>query len=237
MKESIARLSAQFSRLSSAERWFIILVIIVVFVVINLVFILPHAGDWNKLTKRMNTARKQLQKYEEAIGETGLLNSQIAKLEGQGAAVLQEDQAVKFLTDIQNQAVQSRVTIMANNPQPPRTNQFFLERAQSVRTVSNEEQLVDFLYNLGAGSSLIRVRALSLQPDPPRQALNATATLIASFQKKPTVRSAPAPAPTSAKKPEAATNTKTNTAKPTAAPAPAGASKPSPGAKPATPPK
>jgi type II secretory pathway component PulM len=234
MKEFLARISAQFSRLSSAERWFIIIVIIVVFAVINFVFIFPHANDWSALTSRMNDAQKKLRKYEDAIAEAGSLSNQVARLEGAGAAVPQEDQAINFLTTIQSQAAQSGVNIVANTAQPQRTNQFFLERVQAVRTDSNEEQLVDFLYNLGAGGSLIRVRALSVQPDPPHYRLSASATLVASFQKKPPARPAPAPArpaPAPAKKPEPAA------ASPTPAPKPTGPAVPAPasGSKPATP--
>jgi len=54
---------------------------------------------------------------------------------------------------------------------------------------------VDFLYNLGNNSSQTRVRAISIRPDPSRTKLNATITLVASFQKKPPVRTSPAPAP------------------------------------------
>lgn len=246
MKETIARLSAQFSRLSSAERWFIILVILVVFVVLNYFFIFPHFGAWGRLSRRIGEARDKQQRYEDAIAQTVTLSNQVAKLEGAGAAVPQEDQVNNFLTAIQNQAVQSGVTIVANTPQPQRTNQFFLERIQSLRTQSNEEQLVDFLYQLGAGNSMIRVRALSVQPDPPHFALNASATLIASFQKKPAARPAPAPAPKPATAPAApASQSNPPAVKPASAPATAPASAPpkvgappaASGVKPATPEK
>ncbi len=234
MKEYLARLSAQFSRLSSAERWFIILVIIVVFAVVNFVFIFPHFGEFGRLSRRIGDAQAKQQRYEDAIAQTVTLSNQVAKLEGAGAAVPQEDQVNNFLTAIQNQAVQSGVTIVANTPQPQRTNQFFLERIQSLRTQSNEEQLVDFLYSLGAGNSMIRVRALSVQPDPPHYALNASATLIASFQKKPLARSLPAPAAKPAASASAPTVSNVPPAHPAAAkPVPA----PAPAAKPATPTK
>jgi len=42
---------------------------------------------------------------------------------------------------------------------------------------------VDFLYKLGSDASMIRVRDLELQPDPPRQKLNANVRLIASYQR------------------------------------------------------
>lgn len=195
MKESLARLSASFSRLSSAERWFIIIVIIVLFAVVNFVFILPHLNDWGKLRNRMDDARMKQQRFEDAIGQMSGLSNQIARLEGENAAVPAEDQAVNFLIAIQNQAAQSQVQIVTSTRQPERTNQFFLERAQSLTTQSREEELVNFLYQLGSGNSLIRVRALSLRPDAPRQALNATMTLVASFQKKPPVKAAAPVAP------------------------------------------
>lgn len=238
MKGSLARFSAQFSRLSSAERWFIILVIIVVFAVVNFVFIFPHFGEFGRLSRLIGDARAKQQRYEEAIAQTEALARQVAQLEGTGAAVPQEDQVNNFLTAIQNQAVQSGVTIVANTPQPQRTNQFFLERVQSLRTQSNEEQLVDFLYSLGAGNSMIRVRALSVQPDVPHYALNASATLIASFQKKSPVRSGPATPVKSA----AGTVTPTGSNAPPA-PAPSPATRPPtpappvPAAQPATPTK
>jgi hypothetical protein len=73
-------------------------------------------------------------------------------------------------------------------------NQFFLEQSQTVTTTAKEQELVDFLYNLGSSNSLIRVRDLGLRPDQPRQQLNANIKLVASYQKNLPVRAAPAAA-------------------------------------------
>jgi hypothetical protein len=81
------------------------------------------------------------------------------------------------------------------------TNQFFLERAQAISVVGGEPQLVNFLYGLGAGNSLIRVRALTLRPDPPRYQLNANMTVVASFQKKATASPAAKTAESTSAKP------------------------------------
>ena len=52
---------------------------------------------------------------------------------------------------------------------------------------------LDFLYNLGSGNSLIRVRDLQLSPDAPaRQQLGGTVKLVASYQKNLPKRVAPA---------------------------------------------
>jgi hypothetical protein len=136
-------------------------------------------------------------------------------------AVPVEDQSLNILNAINNQAVQSGVTVMNNTSQPERTNQFFLERSQALTVQSGEAQLVDFLYKLGDGNSLIRVRALSLRPDAPRQILAGNLTLIASYQKKPAVRpAAAATAPGTVPKPTAKTNKPPATVLP-AAPKPA----------------
>ena len=203
MKDALARFSAYFSRLNSGERFIIIVVIIAVFAAINVFFIFPYFGKWGKITSRKDTAQSTLQKYENMIGQTTLLSNQIAKLEGENASVPPEDQAINFLTAIQNQAVQSHVTVLTSTRQPERTNDsYFVERAQTLTTTSGEKELVDFLYNLGAGNSLIRVRALSIRtdrPDASRSALNSTVTLIASFQKKPATRTVPASTPKDSK--------------------------------------
>ncbi len=195
MKELLARFTAYFARLSSLERRFIVLVIVVVFAVVNLWFVLPRFNDWGKVRNRHETALATRAKYDQEIAQTATYTNQIGKLENEGVSVPVEDQSLNFLTTIQNQAVQSGVQIITSTRQPERTNQFFLERAQGLTIQSSEAQLVDFLYKLGDGNSLIRVRALSLRPDAPRQALGGNLTLIASYQKKPSARPAPAPAP------------------------------------------
>ena len=67
-----------------------------------------------------------------------------------------------------------------------RTNDaFFVEQVQNINVIATEEQLIDFLYKLGSGASMIRVRDLELQPDPPHQRLAANIKLVASYQKNP----------------------------------------------------
>lgn len=237
MSSSFSQLSASFARLSSLERRFIILVAVILFVVVNLLFVLPHFSDLGKIKNRFGDANSRLEKYDKEIAQIPFYEKNVKELEGEGAIVPQEDQSVNFLTAINNQAAQSSVGIFANNRQPERTNQFFIERAQALTTQSGEAQLVDFLYSLGSGTSLIRVRALSIRPDAPHTGLSANITLIASYQKKapaktlPATKPAPAPAPaiTPAARPAvpaAASMVKTN--KPAAIP---------PASKPSTPTK
>ena len=194
MKDLITKFSAYFSRLSPVERFFIAGAILCLFVVINLVFVFPKFGKLKGIERRDRDAKAKLNLYEKEIAQTDFYRTNITILEGDGASVPLEDQGVSFLQAIQSEAVKSGVIVQANNRQPERTNQFFLERRQSLTTLSEESQLVDFLYNLGTGSAQTRVHAISIRPDPSRTKLNATITLVASFQKKPPARTASAPA-------------------------------------------
>lgn len=186
------------ARLNSTERRFVVGVFVVLFIVINLLFIWPRFKDWDKVKLQINNAQKNLQTFQKEIGQKASYERLIRELESEGTAVPPEDQMTEFLRTIQMQAARSGVTVIGNTPQATGTNQFFLERAQSVSVQSGEPQLVDFLYQLGAGTSLIRVRSLTLRPDPPRFQLTATITLVASYQKKtatsPAIKTAEAPA-------------------------------------------
>jgi hypothetical protein len=82
-----------------------------------------------------------------------------------------------------------------------------MEQIQTLTVQSGEKPLVDFLYSLGSGESLVRVRDLSVRPDQPRQQLAASVTLIASYQKN--AKAAPAPATATTPKSASAVTPKT----------------------------
>ncbi len=188
-----------FNRLSSLERRFVVGVLVIVFVLLNAVFVWPRFSDWSKMQFRLAKARKTLATFQAGISEMPKHEKQVKAMESEGLAVPPEDMSIDFLRTIQSQAAQSGVTFLGNNRVPARTNQFFLEQSQGLTVQSGEQQLVDFLYNLGSGNSLTRVRALTLRPDQPRHQLSANITLVASYQKKPAARPAAPTAATAAK--------------------------------------
>jgi hypothetical protein len=189
-----------FARLNPMERRFVVGVAVVFFIVINWVWIWPRFSDWGKTTTRKNTARDLVIKFQQGVNLIPGLTAQIAKYQKQGQVVPEQDQAVQFSRLIVNQAARSGVIIssMGSGRQASIVNNpFFVEQNETIVVSSGEKQLVDFLYNLGAGdNSLIRVKVLSVQPDQARQGLAAHVTLIASYQKK--LPTAGAAAPTSA---------------------------------------
>lgn len=185
-----------FEQLNPMERRLVVGVTVVVLLVLNFVFIWPHFSDWGKLSRRLSTARSKLQLYQSATNKIPALEADVKKYENAGEFVAPEDQSINLMRTIQSQSVQSHVNIINTSRQLTRAEDpFFVEQVQNITVLAKEEDLVDFLYKLGSGSSMIRVRDLELQPDPPRQRLSANIRLVASYQKK-----AAAPAKTSTAK-------------------------------------
>jgi Tfp pilus assembly protein PilO len=183
-----------FAHLRPLERRLAVGVLVVVIVVLNAWLIWPHFSDWSELKTRRNNARTKLAEYQKTIAQATNYQAQVKSLEGQGEFVALEDQAINFMRTIQAQAEASGIGQANYSRSVMHTNDaFFVEQVQNISVVATDEQLVDFLYKLGSGASMIRVRDLELQPDGPRQHLNASIRLVASYQKNP---AAPQPATT-----------------------------------------
>jgi type II secretory pathway component PulM len=187
-----------FSQLRPMERRLVVAAAVVVFLVLNAVFIWPHYSDWSSLRGRLDDAQRKLKLYQTAVDQTAAYEAQVKKFASQGESVAAEDQAINFTRTIQSQSIASGVQLQNTSRQITRTNDaFFVEQVQNISVLATEEQLVNFLYNLGSGASMIRVRDLELQPDAPRQRLSASIKLVASYQKN----SPSAKAPSTAKAP------------------------------------
>jgi len=160
------------------------------FAIFNLWFVWPHFSDLAKMKDRMETAQKTLKIRQTAIAQIGFYEGEINKVKREGLDVPAEDQVLQFSRAITDEMMRSGVTPGSSGKPMTRTNQFFLEQSQTITVQSGEQQLVDFLFNLGSGNSLIRVRDLGLHPDAPHQQIAATIRLVASFQKNPTTKPA-----------------------------------------------
>lgn len=192
------------------ERRLVVIVGIALFIVLQYFFVWPYFGAVGTTNARREKAKGTLAMRQNEISQTNKFVKELKMLEGEGLAVPPEDQATDLARTINYQAAQNGVTPQSLSRPNTRTNEFFLEQSVTITTLSTEEALVNFLHTLGSGTSLIRVRELTLRRDQSQQKLSATIQLVASYQKKPAVRSTtPAPAA-----PAAAVN------KPAAPPAP-----------------
>ncbi len=187
------------------EKRLVVVSLAVGVLVLSALFIWPRLDDWRKARAALEKSRKTLQTYEAEIARIPDYEARLAALEGQGSAVLQEEQALQLLRTVQLQAQQHQVIITSTRAGVPgqttSTNAFFDEQTVQIGVSTGEKELVHFLHALGSGGSMIRVRDMDLRPDPPRYRLNGSITLVASYQKKPKIVRpglAAAPAPTAA---------------------------------------
>ena len=131
--------------------------------------------------------------FQAEIDQMLKIQAEVNRLEGEGLAVPAEDQISHFQGAVQSEAVRSGVNIINSGKPTTQTNQFFVEHSQNLGVQAKEQALVDFLFNLGSGNSLIRVRDLSVRPEPQHHELSATIKLVASYQKRtPTLTTTPA---------------------------------------------
>ena len=173
----------------------------VLFVVLNAWFVVPHFSDLSQARERRVQTLEKLKTWQIEMDQKAKYEAGINRFRQEGLEVPPEDQQNQFAHAIQDQQARSGVGLQQFGRVTTQSNQFFLELTQPISVQSGEEQLVDFLYRLGSGNSLIRVRDLSLKPDPPRQQLSGTVKLVASYQKNPPKKAAPAanPPPATAK--------------------------------------
>jgi Tfp pilus assembly protein PilO len=182
-----------FAHLRPMERRMAVAVLVVFFLVLNWVFIWPHFSDWGNLEQRGEAAQQKLQVYQKAISQSPGYEKLVKEFESSGEVVAREDQGIDFIRTVQTQSYASGVALLRQSQQIASTNdQFFVEQVLNVNVQGTDEQLVDFLYKLGSGASMIRVRGLELQPDAPHQHLTANIRLVASYQKNPAVKAAAA---------------------------------------------
>jgi hypothetical protein len=166
------------------------------FAIFNLWFVLPHFSDLGKMRQRLKDAQSTLEKRKAAIAQIPTIQSQVNTLQREGLDVPAEEQALQFARRITDEQMRSGVTPQGGGKIFTQTNVYFLEQSTTVNVEGNEQQLIDFLFNLGSGDSMIRVRDMNLHPDAPRQRLAANVKLVASYQKTQKSGGSPAkPAP------------------------------------------
>ena len=182
-------MSTYLSNLRPMEKRLVVGVAALLFVVFNYFFVFPYFSELDKVAQRRKKAQQNLETYRMEVQKIPFYTTEVNKLAGEGQDVPPGDQSSVFTTAVLMQAGASKVSIQNSSTPKTATNQFFMELSQNFSVQSTEEQLVNFLYNLGNGSSLIRVRGLGLHPDPPRYNLSATITLVASYQKNSAAKS------------------------------------------------
>lgn len=188
-------MNGYWNSLRPMEKRLVVGVGTMVIILLNLWFVVPHFSDLPKVQERKAKAQRTLEMFQKEIDQKPKYTRSVAELQGEGQNVPPEDMIYQFQNAIQSEVVRTGVQIQNQVKPHSQTNQFFIEQIQSISLQAKEQQLVDFLFGLGNGTSLIRVRDLTLHADPSHTLLQAGIKLVASYQKKPTAKGAPASQP------------------------------------------
>jgi Tfp pilus assembly protein PilO len=168
------------------ERRLIVLVAVVIFIVLNFLFVRPHFGEWKSTENKIQQISTTLAAFQKEVARMPDYKSRLVTLQTNGSDVLTEELALQ--RTVQSQASSHGLMVTRYDPRARgsemRTNQFFGEQALSIDFTSGGKELVDFLVDIAAGNSMIRVREMNVKPDPSQTKLMGNITMIASYQKK-----------------------------------------------------
>ncbi|HEX3797699.1 MAG TPA: hypothetical protein VH413_03275 [Verrucomicrobiae bacterium] len=181
--------------LTTQERRWLVGIGVVLFLIINYFFVWSHFHDWARNTMLMQRTEKTNEVYSTELRHQAEYQRKINELQSDGSSVLPEDQAIDFVHFYNSRAISNKIIVVNQGALVTHTNEFFLEQQMGITIQADETNLVKFLYSLAAGNSMMRVRAMSLHPDPSHRELSANVTLVASYQKKKPVRGATPTAP------------------------------------------
>lgn len=172
--------------LRPGERRLIVVVAIVTFVVLNFWFVWPHRNDWKTVREDLDDAQAKLADYQNTVDQLQATSARLSQVETGGSALLADTESVHLLRTIQTLTTKHQVNINRYEPQTENslgTNNFFIERTLPIQYISTKDtNLINFLISVGSDESLIRVRDLSIKPDPSRTALVGRITLVASYR-------------------------------------------------------
>jgi Tfp pilus assembly protein PilO len=178
--------------LTAQERRIVVAIFLVVIVVLNLLFVWPHFGEWASINKQLAELRRTEENYNRTIqldrdptnGWKKMVDK-LARQEGGNAIDSPVDPQNQLQQTIYQQEKKTGVTVASFNSGAVKTNAFFEEHSTTITFESQEQQLLSFLYDMGNDPAMIRVAKLSLQPtDANRYGLSGTITLTANYTKK-----------------------------------------------------
>jgi hypothetical protein len=110
------------------------------------------------------------------------LATEVKALQAEDSGVLFDDQAERFSATILAQAAAAGLQITSFSRVTSSTNTCFYERRQNLALKATEQQFLDFLQNVGASNSVLRVRALSLRPNPERTRFLVSVTVVGNYR-------------------------------------------------------
>lgn len=174
--------------LGALERRIVVAALLVLFVVLNAMFVWPQFKDWNRVQLDIAKARKTLADFQKEVDGLPALQKKEEALKGTGGAQLASaEMALALMRVVEPKARAAGVNVMSYNPGTGfgvNTNSYFEEQSLRISFQSTgDAELLKFMVSLGENNSTIRIRDLTVKPDPTQMKLMGELTMVASYQK------------------------------------------------------
>lgn len=174
--------------LGALERRIVVGAALVLFVVVNAMFVWPQFKDWSKVQIGILKAQKTLDDYQKEVDWLPKLQKKEEELKGTGGAQLASaEMALALLKIVTPKASAAGINVVSWNPgksTSASTSEYFEEQTLRVGFQNTgDAELLKFMVSLGENNSTIRIRDLSVKPDPTQMKLMGELTMVASYQK------------------------------------------------------
>jgi Tfp pilus assembly protein PilO len=174
------------------ERRLVVIVGLVLFVVLNIWLVWPYFGEWSKTSNQMRTTQNTLKRYQDEIAKKPTYEKKQKELRSIGELLVGE---LDMENIVRRQAsatpgfqiiqADSRNRVGANTS----TNRFFEEQTLTIQFTSGGKELVDFLVGIASQNALIRVREMTVRPDPTQTRLNGNMVFVGNYARKASTNS------------------------------------------------
>jgi hypothetical protein len=174
--------------LGALERRIVVAALLVLFVVLNAMFVWPQFKDWNRVQGEIKRAKDTLAGFQKEVDGLPALQKKEESLKGTGGAQLASaEMALALMRVVEPKARAAGVNVMSYNPGTGfgvSTNSYFEEQSLRISFQNTgDAELLKFMVSLGENNSTIRIRDLTVKPDPTQMKLMGELTMVASYQK------------------------------------------------------
>ena len=173
--------------LGALERRIVVAALLVLFLVLNAMFVWPHFQDWNKVQLEIAKTRELIAKYQKEVDQLPRLEKKETELKGQGGAQLaSSEMALALMRTVEAKVLASGIVVVNRIPGQGAQNASAYFDEQSLRLSfqnTGDAELLKFMVALGENNSTIRIRDLTVKPDPTQMKLMGELTVVASYQK------------------------------------------------------
>jgi len=174
--------------LGALERRIVVGALLVLFVMLNAMFVWPLFSDWHRVQLDIEKARKTLADFQRELDGLPALQKKEEALKGtSGAQLASAEMALALMRVVEPKARAAGVNVMSYNPGSSlgvSTNSYFEEQSLRIGFQNTgDAELLKFMVSLGENNSSIRIRDLTVKPDPTQMKLMGELTMVASYQK------------------------------------------------------